>query len=64
MGTRIVNVQTTVLTWFYRVMIWLSEYEQAIAEATSSNFNYCMGCRERVRYWHREQRLFEMRRIG
>ena len=45
---------------FYTVMLWLSQFEEAIAEATSSNFNYIMHCRERVRYWTRERRLWEL----
>lgn len=50
-----------ILTAFYRLMIWLSEYELVIAEATSSNFNYVMRCRESVRHWQKEHRLFELR---
>lgn len=53
---------TPILKLFYAAMIWLSCFESAIAEATSRNFNYVMACRERVRYWQREQRISEMRR--
>lgn len=50
-----------VLRWFYQTMLFLSNFESSIAEATSSNFNYVMHCRERMRYWQREHRLFELR---
>lgn len=50
-----------ILRAFYTVMVWLSEYELAIAEATSSNFNYVLRCREDVRKWQKERRLFELR---
>jgi hypothetical protein len=50
-----------ILSWFYRAMVVLSEYELAIAEATSSNFNYVMRCREDLRSWQKELRLFELR---
>lgn len=49
------------LHYFYSAMIWLTEFELAIAQATSANFK-CIGqLKEDVRYWQREQRLFELR---
>lgn len=52
---------TAILKFFYAAMLWLTEYELAIAEATSSNFKYIGRLKEDVRYWQREQRLFELR---
>lgn len=49
------------LRYFYVAMVWLTEFELAIAEATSTNFKYIGQLKEDVRYWHREQRLFELR---
>lgn len=53
---------TRILTWFYAAMRWLSEFEYAVAEATSTNFTYVARCREDARNWAKEQRLFELRR--
>lgn len=50
------------LHYFYSAMIWLTEFELAIAQATSTNFKYLGRLREDARYWQREQRLFELRR--
>lgn len=49
------------LTWFYRAMAALSELELAIAEASTTNFNYLMNCRDRARHWQKELKLFELR---
>lgn len=51
-----------ILRTFYAAMLWLTEFELAIAEATSTNFKYIGRLKEDVRHWHREQRLFELRR--
>lgn len=51
-----------ILRTFYAAMLWLTAFELAIAEATSTNFKYIGQLKEDVRYWHREQRLFELRR--
>lgn len=49
------------LEFFYVAMIWLTEFELVIAQATSSNFKYIGQLKEQARYWQREQRLFELR---
>jgi hypothetical protein len=49
------------LQGFYAAMLWLTEFELAIAQATSTNFKYIGRLKEDVRYWQREQRLFELR---
>ncbi len=49
------------LRYFYSAMIWLTEFELAIAETTSTNFKYIGQLKDDVRCWHREQRLFELR---
>lgn len=43
-----------------RAMLWLSEFELAIAQKYSTNFNYQCTCKERVRYWEKEVRLMEV----
>jgi hypothetical protein len=50
-----------ILAGFYAAMLWLTEFELTIAQATSSNFKYIGRLKEDVRYWQREQRLFELR---
>ena len=47
-----------------RGMLWLSEFELAIAQKYSTNFNhhYQCACKERVRYWQKEVRLVEVNR--
>ena len=43
-----------------RAMLWLSEYELAVAKKYSTNFKYQCACKERVRYWEKEVRLMEV----
>lgn len=50
-----------ILKFFYAAMLWLTEFELTIAQATSTNFKYIGRLKEDVRYWQREQRLFELR---
>lgn len=52
---------TRLLDWFYRAMIWLTEYELAIATATSSNFNYLCRLKADAWHWRTEQRRHELR---
>lgn len=49
-----------IVSYFNRVMLFLSEMEYYIAEATSSNFTYICNARERARYWAKEVRLTEI----
>lgn len=55
-------LREVITSGFYVAMVWFSEYERVIAEATSRNFNYVMRCREDARKWQKERRLFELRR--
>ena len=43
-----------------RTMLWLSEFELAVAKKYSTNFKYQCACKERVRYWEKEVRLMEV----
>lgn len=45
-----------------RGMLWLSEFELAIAQKYSTNFKYMTNCKERVHYWQKEVRLVEVNR--
>lgn len=53
---------THILKWFYAAMLWATEYELHIAQATSSNFKYLGKLKADLRYWQGEQRKFEMQR--
>lgn len=52
---------TRILTWFYAAMLWLTEFELAVAEASSSNFKYIGRLKADVWHWRTEQRRFELR---
>ena len=52
---------TRILKWFYTTMLWLTEYELAIATDRSRNFNYICRLKADVWHWRTEQRKFELR---
>jgi hypothetical protein len=49
------------LRCFYATILWLVEFELVIVQAASTNFSHIGRLKEDVRYWQREQRLFELR---
>lgn len=51
----------TLLKYFYAVMLWLTEFELAVAEEYSSNFSYLCRLKDDVWHWRTEQRKFQLR---
>jgi hypothetical protein len=48
------------MKYFYQVMVWLSEFDLAIAEATSTNTRYIHRLSELLSYWQGERDKHEV----
>jgi hypothetical protein len=50
------------MRYFYALMVWMSEFELAIARSTGRNPAHVRQLQRDLAYWQHQQDLFEVRR--